>query len=85
MSPAIPNFTARTAPLRVLLEASYDKAGGACRKISIAKFRLSELGWADAHCLAFVDLQSEIDNATRLAHGNLSLKIYVFTDASDRN
>lgn len=85
ISTSIPRFAERAAPLREILETAYTKAGGSRKKKSIAKFPLSDLGWDEKHRAAFLDLQEQIQESTRLAHRDPSLTLCIHSDASDKH
>ncbi len=83
MSPAIPDFTERIAPLRMLLEEAHRRSGSR-KKRSIKKFSLLLLGRGPQHELAFNDLQQTLRNAVRLGHRDKTQQLCIFIDASDR-
>lgn len=85
VSTSIPRFAERVAPLRALLEKAYAKAGGNRKKKSISKLSLEELGWDNTHSTAFIGLQEQLQEATRLAHRDPVLILCLHTDASDKH
>lgn len=85
MSPSIPRFAERVAPLRALLETAYTAAGGSRKKKSIARLKLAPLGWADAHQRSFEDLQDQLRISTRLMHSDPAKVLCIHTDASDQH
>jgi len=85
ISSTIPRFAERASILRDLLEVAYAKANGSRKKKSIAKFQLSDLGWNDTHLSAFIDLQEQLKEATRLTHRDPNMILCIHTDASDRH
>lgn len=56
MSPGIPDFAERIAPLRVLLEEAHKRSGSRTKK-SIQKYSVQSLGWGPQHEQAFESLQ----------------------------
>lgn len=84
VSSSIPRFAERVSVLRDILEEAYAKAGGSRKKKSISKIPLADLGWNEKHLNAFKDLQTQLQEATRLAHRDPNMTLCIHTDASDK-
>ena len=62
MSNSIPRFAERIAPLRNLLELTYNRVGQRTKK-AIRNLKLVELGWGREHSNAYKSIQEQLITA----------------------
>ena len=81
MRSSIPSYAETIAPLHILMEKAYSKAGKrtkhAVRKISLAN------EWGANHDAAFASIKSQLAAKVKLAHPKPDHIMCLFTDASD--
>lgn len=77
-------FVDRAALLTGLFEATYKKAEWRTKR-SIANISYRGLGWNMLHATAIRELRDQLLHAIKLSHRDLSLQLYVYTDASNAN
>ena len=82
MRGAIPNFAEIVAPLNVSLEQAYDIAGGRTKK-KVSSVLLRRVDWGAAQKTSFQNCIAALQNAVTLSHRDETLRLCVFTDASD--
>lgn len=84
MSPFIPDFVRRSAPLREILEQAYTRSGKRTTR-SVKGISLKSLGWEPAHSQAYANLTEQLKNAVQLSHRDRNKALCIFTDASTLN
>lgn len=83
MSPDIPYFSERIAPLRALLEEDHRKSKSRTNR-SISKYTVMFLGWGHEHESAFESLQEQLQTFVKVSHCDPEWELCIFTDSSDR-
>lgn len=79
----IPDFIKLTAPLQKFMERVYQFCGKRTKR-SVARVRLSSLGWSDNENAAFENCKNALANQMTLAHRDESKRVCVYMDASDK-
>ena len=79
---AIPRFAQRIEPLQQLVTVAMQHATSA-KQAAAKRVLLADVGWSDEHQRAFNDIQNAITNHVTLAYPDPSMRMCVFTDASD--
>jgi RNase H-like domain found in reverse transcriptase len=82
---SLPVFTTLVEPLMDILQAVHSAAGGARTKTAVAKIALADVGWTAKSVECFDTCKKALINATSLAHRDESLRLCVYTDASERH
>jgi hypothetical protein len=81
---AICNYAALTEKLQELVTEAQKTAGGSTKQV-LQRITLSDIGWSEAHDMAFKRLNEAIANATTLAYPDSTMITCVTTDASDKS
>lgn len=84
MSLAIPDYTARVAPLRAVIEEAYSVSGKRSRR-SVKNIPLSSLSWGPTCIPAFHDLQDQLRQSVKLSHRKEGYALCLYTDASEEH
>jgi len=82
MATAIPDFTHRIEPFRVILEEAY-KISGARTKKSVQRIPLSTLSWGTEEETLFREFQLNLQEIVKLSHRDTTKTLCIYTDASD--